>query len=288
MGGLIHGRSEILNPTCSANKQVQDDTNKYRYCVIPDLIRNLIYYTNKAMLKQDTTQFGQSIILETSEELALSDLTELLVEKSLLENGEIAPGSMLEFLPEENKAVSVDLVRQLIRESQYKARSSKRVLILRQADSASIVAQNALLKVLEEPPANTLIILTVRRSSSLLPTIQSRCIQIRNTKYACPEQRLGEILNTNAPYLLPKTYSEAVELSEKYKDRSEALELVQNLILEQHEELKNQPSPMTIFKLRVLQDCQKNLSANVNVRLCLEHCFFSLIRKKPILPTLKR
>ncbi len=236
------------------------------------------------MLKQDTTQFGQSIILETSEELALSDLTELLVKKSFLENGEIAPGSMLEFLPEENKAVSVDLVRQLIRESQYKARSSKRVLVLRQADSASIVAQNALLKVLEEPPANTLIILTVRRSSSLLPTIQSRCNYIR---LSTTDDRT-KIGNRKSEILLPKTYSKAVELSQKYKDRSEALELVQNLILEQHEELKNQPSSMTIFKLRVLQDCQKNLSANVNVRLCLEHCFFSLIRKKPILPTLKR
>lgn len=50
-----------------------------------------------------------------------------------------------------------------------------RVLIVRDADLLTLEAQNAFLKTLEEPPIDTLIILTAHERSRLLPTIVSRC-----------------------------------------------------------------------------------------------------------------
>jgi hypothetical protein len=51
---------------------------------------------------------------------------------------------------------------------------TKRVIIIDQAQLLSIEAQNALLKTLEEPPLDTVIIMTAPSIQSLLPTIQSR------------------------------------------------------------------------------------------------------------------
>jgi DNA polymerase-3 subunit delta' len=50
-----------------------------------------------------------------------------------------------------------------------------RVVIIDDADLMNITAANALLKMLEEPPAQTLLILISHQPSGLLPTIRSRC-----------------------------------------------------------------------------------------------------------------
>jgi DNA polymerase III subunit delta' len=54
-----------------------------------------------------------------------------------------------------------------------------RVVILSGAQTINPEAGNALLKVLEEPPDRTVLILTAGESQDLLPTIVSRCQQIR-------------------------------------------------------------------------------------------------------------
>jgi DNA polymerase-3 subunit delta' len=54
-------------------------------------------------------------------------------------------------------------------------RAGYRVLVLRPAETLHPNAANALLKTLEEPPANTLIVLVSDRPARLLPTIRSRC-----------------------------------------------------------------------------------------------------------------
>ena len=55
------------------------------------------------------------------------------------------------------------------------AMSDWRCLIVDAADEMNLNAQNALLKVLEEPPPRTLILLVAHAPSRLLPTIRSRC-----------------------------------------------------------------------------------------------------------------
>ena len=57
--------------------------------------------------------------------------------------------------------------------------ADRRVVILSDAQAMNPEAGNALLKVLEEPPDRTLLVLTARQTSDLLPTIVSRCQHIR-------------------------------------------------------------------------------------------------------------
>ena len=53
--------------------------------------------------------------------------------------------------------------------------SSKRVVIIDAADDLETGAANALLKMLEEPPASTIFLLISHAPGRLLPTIRSRC-----------------------------------------------------------------------------------------------------------------
>ena len=55
----------------------------------------------------------------------------------------------------------------------------RRVALIDRADRMSEPAQNALLKTLEEPPAQTHIILAAAEDAALMPTIRSRCATVR-------------------------------------------------------------------------------------------------------------
>lgn len=59
------------------------------------------------------------------------------------------------------------------------ADGGRRVVIVDTADEMNVNAANALLKVLEEPPANTTLLLISHQPSRLLPTIRSRCRTLR-------------------------------------------------------------------------------------------------------------
>lgn len=55
----------------------------------------------------------------------------------------------------------------------------KKIFLIKDADKITIEAQNAFLKTLEEPPEDTIIILTVENTKSLLPTIVSRSQKLK-------------------------------------------------------------------------------------------------------------
>jgi DNA polymerase-3 subunit delta' len=77
------------------------------------------------------------------------------------------------------------LCTQLNQTSQY---GGYRVAILEQADQLTLAAANSLLKTLEEPGRDTLIILTSARSHRLPVTIRSRCQSMR---FTVPDEALS-------------------------------------------------------------------------------------------------
>ncbi|MBV1864644.1 MAG: DNA polymerase III subunit delta' [Rhodobacteraceae bacterium] len=81
-----------------------------------------------------------------------------------------------------------------------------RVAIIDTADEMNTSAANALLKILEEPPEKTLILLISHQPAQLLPTIRSRCRDLRcaalNTEdQAAALQQAGFDAGTNASAL---------------------------------------------------------------------------------------
>jgi len=81
---------------------------------------------------------------------------------------------------EEGKAIKVDQIRDLIEKiSLTSHRDGYRVILISPADALNINASNSLLKTLEEPPANTILILITDKPSKLMATIRSRTQLVR-------------------------------------------------------------------------------------------------------------
>lgn len=76
--------------------------------------------------------------------------------------------------------------------------ASRKVAILESIELASIPASNALLKSLEEPPANVHWILTTTSYDLLLPTIRSRCTRI-HLHHAARDDTVQWLLENNVP-----------------------------------------------------------------------------------------
>lgn len=77
-------------------------------------------------------------------------------------------------------AIKIEQVRRIIHTLAMKPfGDNQRVIIIAEAQHMTAEAGNALLKVLEEPPQSTTLILTAQQRADLLPTIVSRCRTIR-------------------------------------------------------------------------------------------------------------
>ena len=77
-----------------------------------------------------------------------------------------------------NGLIRIARIRELQNAIKYKVDRGKKVAIIEDADRLVPAAANAFLKTLEEPPADSVIILISSRASSLLPTILSRCQRV--------------------------------------------------------------------------------------------------------------
>ncbi len=79
-------------------------------------------------------------------------------------------------------SIPIDRLRELKRQAYMSpVEGGRKVFVLREADRMLEVQQNALLKLLEEPPVDTHLILTSSRPEALLPTLVSRCLRVAFT-----------------------------------------------------------------------------------------------------------
>lgn len=78
------------------------------------------------------------------------------------------------------RQISAEATRTLIGKVQVSPTvAPRKVAIIFECDRMNVAAANIFLKTLEEPPANTTLILLTSRPYSLLPTIRSRCLHFR-------------------------------------------------------------------------------------------------------------
>jgi DNA polymerase-3 subunit delta' len=82
--------------------------------------------------------------------------------------------------PGDSGAIKIDQVRDIVDRAQYRPfEGRRRVVVIDEADALVHPAQNALLKTLEEPTPSSVFILVTSRPDMLLPTVLSRCPQLR-------------------------------------------------------------------------------------------------------------
>jgi DNA polymerase-3 subunit delta' len=119
------------------------------------------YHLAQALLARDFTRFGQ-----TEDRLMFSGNHPdfFVVEKEADETGKLP------------KDITIEKVRGLTRFfTQTSCGGNWRVALVDSVDDLTIRGANTLLKVLEEPPAESVLILIAHTLESVLPTIRSRC-----------------------------------------------------------------------------------------------------------------
>lgn len=121
--------------------------------------------------------------------------------------------------PDEKGTITIDAIRRAQRAAYLKTvgESSspiRRAIIIEQAHTLNHEAQNALLKLLEEPPADTIVVLTTESLGSLLPTIVSRAQHIAVT---------APTLSATQSFLGDKFESAAVERAYRLSEGSAGL-----------------------------------------------------------------
>ncbi|WP_043589681.1 DNA polymerase III subunit gamma/tau [Geminisphaera colitermitum] len=78
------------------------------------------------------------------------------------------------------RQIGAEATRELIGKTQVSSTAAPcKVAIIHECDRMHVSAANIFLKTLEEPPANTTLLLLTTRPYALLPTIRSRCLNFR-------------------------------------------------------------------------------------------------------------
>ena len=96
------------------------------------------------------------------------------------------------------KTVPVDLIRQARADIFVRPNESdKKIYLFPRAQDMGIPGQNALLKVLEEPPPYGVFLLLTDNPEKLLPTVRSRCVELKLR--ALPEDLLRRTLRSEFP-----------------------------------------------------------------------------------------
>ncbi|HZZ98672.1 MAG TPA: hypothetical protein VFG51_01940, partial [Candidatus Saccharimonadia bacterium] len=140
------------------------------------------------------------------------------------------------FMIESEKALGIDDVRTLQTWSMDKPYAHDwKVAVLLAAETLTLPAQNAMLKLLEEPPEHTYLVLMSTSDYVLLPTILSRCVVIHSTNQSKDQEQIH----------LPKTHAEITAVVDEYgKDRSTAVAYCESLMLQLKKAVEIHPSEM--------------------------------------------
>lgn len=140
-------------------------------------VRKLTARFNPVLLEgDDKISKIASILASIDERLELLDFPRELPEEKKLEKivGDIEKDcAKLEsdFLPD---SIPVRQIRNAASWARVKTQDGKKTLIIENADKMLESVRNALLKILEEPPADVVFILTATRRNAVMPTILSR------------------------------------------------------------------------------------------------------------------
>ncbi|MCJ7740552.1 hypothetical protein MUP32_04535 [Candidatus Microgenomates bacterium] len=154
-----------------------------------------------------------------------------------------------------------------------------RLVILREMEKATIEAQNALLKILEEPPNDTYLLLTCGNKENLLPTILSRC-QLINQINAASDLSNFEKTEKFLKSIFPSTSGKRIILiQETVKTKEEGIGLLADIINFLEKSLHRPPKEWPVNLKETAQCLSKTLAAkkylerNINWKATLDILF---------------
>lgn len=178
------------------------------------------------------------------------------------------------FISPQKTSIGIDEVRSLKHHIFQKPVSLPyKFIIFEQAHKLTPVAQNALLKILEEPPASAIIILEAESKHAFLPTILSRVVVFKSTDNIQVKLKDKPLTDFDS---LSELLSEIPQIS----DPKSWLDNQTRLLGEKLKESINKSDSDRIKKItkviRLITQTKKMLTANVNPRHALANLMLNL------------
>lgn len=206
-------------------------------------------------------------------------------------------------------AIKIESIRQLDKFLRLKPlETKKRVVIVDEADKCTLEAANALLKILEEPPLEALIILLATQAKALPSTVRSRCailpfrsIPTRLLATSLSDQfGLSEGAAQDIAVEAQGSFSKALQIKDEEKNednifsleldeyldwlsqphwrkepRKRAEKLIHHFIIQAEEKLHKGDLRQST-SLKILTRAQRQIDRHITPRLILENLYFQL------------
>lgn len=270
-------------------------------------MKPVIHPMSEKLLVAICNKFPQSLLVTGDVGVGLSTIGRYIAELRRVKPMVILPEKD-EKIDIEKGIIGVDSMRRLLDDVRTKT-SGDRIVIIDYAERMTHQAQNAFLKLLEEPSENTYYILVSSSVSKLLPTITSRteCLTIRPVTIEQSNELLDSLgvtdavkrsqllfmgggrpaelyrLTNNNDYfasrsesvrdareLLRGTVYQKLLIAHKYKDnRSMVLTLLLDVSNILKRSIITNPNVDTIKKINSILDSYTIIQSNGNIRLCL-------------------
>jgi len=196
----------------------------------------------------------QSIILLTNENKQIDEFIKKNFSKEDI---------IISVFPEKTE-YSINQIRSIQKEVKY-FNPKKRIYVFYDFDQSSLEAQNAFLKLLEEPPENVIFILITENIYWLIPTIASRAkiinLKNNNQKTAIVDEKIESMMNA-----IKKGNLTLVDVENK----EETKKIIMSIVLFFKKQLSNEPKGYLILKeaIRYLSLLENN---NLNPQTTLDN-----------------
>ncbi|MBA3348967.1 MAG: DNA polymerase III subunit delta' [Actinobacteria bacterium] len=130
----------------------------------------------------------------------------------------------LHLIAPEGQVISVEMIRNVVIPEAARSpfESRRKVFVIEEAERMHPSAQNALLKTLEEPPEDTIIILVCDQEDELLETVRSRCRVVHFQRIQC--EAIQEILEAEGAEASVASLAARISDGDINRARSFALE----------------------------------------------------------------
>lgn len=178
--------------------------------------------------------------------------------------------------PTGNETIGVEKIRNLITMLLSLPSEEFKLLFINRAEKLTPEAQSALLKTLEEPPSNLLIVLCCSNPYLLLPTVVSRSTIFLPTKKTKKNKLQNNAVNLKK--ILDMTVGEKLKLAENLAQAKDGLDEARSRVIDflNALALDKQVKEERRRNLKKILVAKEKVIANANLRLVLDVFFLSL------------
>ncbi|CAN5302954.1 hypothetical protein BH10PAT2_BH10PAT2_2720 [soil metagenome] len=176
-------------------------------------------------------------------------------------------------------AVKIEQIREMsaemmLRPFQGIGELKQAIFVICKIELASVPAQNALLKSLEEPPAHVQFLLTSTQPQRVLPTILSRVQLVKSDFTKVAFHKAGSPKQVEIATLGLQSYTTLMEMAGSYKEKPEAILFLKELLNTLHQDNILEPTSQRTRLIQETVTALEYLQKNINTRLVLEHLLF--------------